>query len=465
MRGLPRLAAVLGAAALVEGIGSRAAAQDMARRDTLDEAPLTLVYRPYVRAIVTALQRHGAFYLPLGETLARLEINHDVDPRKGTATGRYLRKRTEYRVDFRTGAAAVGERAYSLARESFLITELEIFVLPSVLEQLFSLTSTVDSHMLIVEITAAEELPVAESFRRRERQALLAVTSESKVVPLRYARERQVLDGGVLEYFFVGESADRSKVARFQMVGGGELLGGDLQASVRGSRGAEHSRPIEDGDWRWHYVVGDAAVISQFTVGRFYSSGLQPKDLHGLQITNRPVELRTRLGTYAIDGVVEPNAEIELYVNDRLAGIARADPLGHYAFALPLSYGMSMVRVQSYGPSGDVRREERALQIPFALVPHGRADYDVELGRSRQTGAPDAHGRIAVGLSDRLTSSVGVDFGGSDSARRWIPYGGLSARIGSGHIMSVDAAPRVLYRATWEGVFPSRATVGATATK
>ena len=172
MRGLPRLAAVLGAAALVEGIGSRAAAQDMARRDTLDEAPLTLVYRPYVRAIVTALQRHGAFYLPLGETLAQLEINHDVDPRKGTATGRYLRKRTEYRVDFRTGAAAVGERAYSLARESFLITELEIFVLPSVLEQLFSLTSTVDSHMLIVEITAAEELPVAESFRRRERKGL-----------------------------------------------------------------------------------------------------------------------------------------------------------------------------------------------------------------------------------------------------------------------------------------------------
>jgi hypothetical protein len=460
---LPRGGAVLCAAAVVVGSGRPVSAQELASRDTLEDAPLTLVYRPYVRVIVTAIQRNGAFYLPLEEVLERLEINHVVDVRRGMASGRYAAAR-EYRIDFNAGLGTIGRVTHRVERDRFLITELQIFVLPSLLEQLFGLKSTVDPHLLTVEITSAEELPVAESFRRRQRHALLAATSGSSVAPLRYGRQRRVLDGGVLQYSLAGESADGAELFRFDLLGGGELLGGDFQAAVHGSRGGGSRGPYQS-DWRWHYVVGDAHAISQLTLGRFYSNGLQPRTIEGLEITNGPVELRTRLGDYSIDGVVEPNAEIELYLNDGLAAVGRADAFGQYRFALPVSYGTSILRIQSYGASGGVRREERALQIPFAFVPPGRADYELEAGRSRQTGAPAGHGRVAIGLANGLTSSVAVDYDASASTLRWVPYGGVSARLGSGHIVSLDVAPRVLYRASWEGMFPSRANVGATFTR
>src|SRR5439155_23270596 len=196
--------------------------------------------------------------------------------------------------------------------------------------------------------------------RRRERHALLAAMSEPIAAQMRYARQRGVADGCVLEYSLVGESAERLNAWRFQMVGAAELLGGVVEGTLAGSHAADKRRILDESDWRWHYAFGDGRGVSQLTLGHFYSAGLQPANLEGIEFTNRPVELRKRLGTYAIDGVVEPNAEVELYINDLLVGVSRADPFGQYRFAIPLSYGTSVVRIQSYGASGDVRREERA---------------------------------------------------------------------------------------------------------
>ncbi|MFN2567971.1 MAG: hypothetical protein ABR499_23535 [Gemmatimonadaceae bacterium] len=457
---LPRMVC---AAVFVASVPASVPAQDPARREGVEEAPLILLYRPYVRTIIAAVHYDGAFYLPFGETFAQLGIATHVDPRQATATGHFLRKRSQYRVDFRAGTAKVGERAYVLAPNSYLIGELDIFVLPSVFEQLFGFTLAVDARMLAVQITASEELPIAETFRRRERQARFAAASDTTVVPLRYPRDRRALDGGVVEYLLAAESADQSNALRFRVVAGAELLGGDLQAAIHGASGAGRRRLVDDGDWRWRYVFAGSRGLSQLTVGRLVSAGLQAHQLEGVEITNRPIEPRTKLATYSVEGVTEANAEVELYVNDLLVDIATADAFGNYRFAVPLSYGTSIARVQSYGPAGGVRREEQAIQVPFAFVPPGRADYAASVGRSRRTGQGIAHARVAVGLSERITSTVGVDYGG-ESVRRPVAYGSLTTRAGSASVVGIELAPTALYRASAEAFFPSRASVGATIT-
>jgi hypothetical protein len=457
--------AVLTGAALVAGVPGAAAGQDPTRREGPEEAPLTLLYRPYVRTIVTALQRDGAFYLPLGETFTQLQIDNHVDPGKGTADGYFISKRRPYHVDFRAGAARVGDRAYAVSPNDFLVTELDVFVLPSVLEQLFGLRAAIDGRMLAVEITSSEELPIAETIRRRERQALLASASDTTAAPLRYARERRAVDGGVVEYLLAAESVEGSEALRFHVGGGGELLGGDLQGSVQGSYGTERRRGIENTDWRWRYVFGESRGVSQLTVGRLLSRGLVLDEVEGVEMTNQPLEPRGRLGAYVLQGVTEPNAEVELYLNDRLIDVGRADPLGEYRFTVPLSYGTTIVRVQSYGSGGAVRREEQVLQVPFNFVPRGRADYTLRVGRSHRTKDAAADASVAVGLSDRLTSTVGVDYRGSDSVSRPLVYGSLSARTGSGYIVGIDFAPKALYRVAAEALLPSRASAGATITR
>jgi hypothetical protein len=461
----PAIAGMVCGALFVATIPPPVAAQDPVRREQVEEAPLVLLYRPYVRTIIAAVQHDGKFYLPFGETLTQLGIASHVDPRQATASGHFLRKRSPYRVDFRAGTANVGERTYTLAPKSYLIGELDIFVVPSVLEQLFGLKSAVDARALVVEITASEELPIAETFRRRERHALLAAAADTIAAPLRYPRQRRPADGGVVEYMLAAESVHRSNALRFRLAAGAELLGGDLQGAVHGAYAAERRRLIDDGDWRWRYVFAGARGVSQLTVGRHFSNGLQANEVEGVEITNRPIQPRTRLATYSVEGVTEPNAEAELYLNDMLVDVATADPFGQYRFALPLSYGTSIVRVRSYGSTGGVREEEQAIQVPFAFVPPGRADYTATIGRSRRTGEGIAHARVAVGLSERITSAIGVENGGNGSADRPVVYGNLTARPGSALVVGLDLAPTLLYRASGEAFFPSRASVGATVTR
>jgi hypothetical protein len=459
------LHAAVYAAGLVAGICGSASGQDPARREGIEEAPLTLLYRPYVRTIIAALQRDGAFYLPVRETLTQLHIDNQVDPRKNAATGYFIDQRRAYHVDFAARTARVGEKHYVLAPGSSITTELDVFILPSVLEQLFGLRIAVDARMLAVEITASEILPVAEVFRRRERQARLTAASARTAAPLRYARDRRVLDGGVLQYLLAAESVDKSDVVRFHFDAGAELFGGDFQGSVFGSHGPNRRRDLQWDDWRWRYVFGQSRYVSQMTVGQLSASGLVFDELQGVELTNQPLEPRSQVGTYGVDGVTEPNAEVELYLNDVLVDVARADQFGEYRFTVPLSYGTSVVRVQSYGAGGTVRREEHAVQLPFTFVPRGRADYVVTAGRSQKTRRPAAHGRIAIGLSQRITSAIGVDYRVSDSARRPLAYGSISARPGSGYVVGVDVAPGALYRVATETFHRSRATVGAMVTR
>lgn len=436
------------------------AGQQIQASVTPEEAPLTLRYSPYVNVAITALYRGSGFYLPLSETLAALEVEYRRDPHVRRASGVYGTTHTPYSIDIDRLIATVGERRIALSRDSVIITELEFYVRPALLEQLFGWRVTVDEGTLTVTIASDAELPVAESTRRRQKDARLrAAASDTTVPAMRYPREWRALDGGVLQYQLTGartNAANATTDVAFDAGLGAELLGGDVEGRVRGGTRAG-SVAITDRDVRWHYAFGDGPLLSQATVGRIFAAGLQSREMDGIEITNRPVEPRRVLATHAIEGDIQPDWEVELFVNDRLVGYTRADPLGHFRFDVPLTYGTSVIRLRYHGPGGEVRDEDRAVQVPFTFVPPGRADYSLAAGRLTTGGGRVAQGNMAVGLFNWLTSSVGAEYLPDSLPTRPIVYSNLSARVGSEVVMSVDAAPSMLYRATAEMAFPSQA--------
>ena len=437
-----------------------AAGQQIQASEGQEEAPLTLRYSPYVNTTITALYRGSGFYIPLSETLGALEVEYHRAPHTHRAAGVYGPTHTSYSIDIDHLSAAIGSQQLAISRDSVIVTALELYVRPALLEQLFGWRVTVDEGALTVTITADAELPVAEAIRRRQKDAQLRVAASDTTIPaMRFPREWSVLDGGVLQYQLTGSRSDAANAttdATFDVGLGAQLLGGDVEGRVQGGTRAG-SLALANRDLRWHYAFGDGPLLSQATVGRIFAAGLESRALDGVEITNRPVEPRRVLATHAIEGDIPPDWEVELFVNDRLIGYTRADPLGHFRFDVPLTYGTSVIRLRYHGPGGEVRDEDRAVQVPFTFVPPGRADYALAAGRLTTGGGRIAQGNVALGLFNWLTSSVGAAYLVDSLPAHPIVYSNLSARVGSSIAMSVDAAPSKLYRATAEVAFPSQA--------
>lgn len=446
----------------------RAAGQQIQASDAAVEAPLTLRYGSFVNVAITALYRGSDFYLPLGETLGAVEIDYRRDPHSRRATGVYFGGHTPYSIDIDRLSATMGERRIAIPRGSVIATELEFFVRPSLLQQLFGWRVEVDEGTLTATISCDSELPVARSVQRRQRDARLPASASDTVVPaIRYPRGWRLFDGGVLQYQLTASRSNAPNATTdgtFDAGVGAELLGGDIEGQLHGGmRGGVVA--LTDADVRWHYAFGDGPLLSQATIGRIVTAGLQSWEMNGIEITNQPAEPRRVLATHTIEGDAQPDWEVELFVNDRLMGYTRVDPLGHFRFDVPLTYGTSVIRLRYRGPGGEVRDEDRAVQVPFTFVPPGRADYTLAAGLLRGSRGRIAQGNIAVGLFDWLTSSVGAEYLADSLPTRPIVYSNLSARVGSGLAMSIDAAPSMLYRATAEVAFPSQAQLTLAGTR
>jgi hypothetical protein len=309
-------------------------------------------------------------------------------------------------------------------------------------------------------LRSGQELPIAQAARRRERLSQLEPRGPATCGgPVHYPRERRVLDGGMLEYQL--STVQPANTTGLNVRAGIELLGGDLEGRATASR-RPNELSLDAGGLRWRYFIGDRPLLSQVTVGRVFSSGLQSRRLEGIEVTNRPVEMRRLLTNYVIEGETLPEWEVELFVNERPYASTVADGHGRYQFEVPLGYGTTIVRLRYHGPTGEIREEQHALQVPFTFLPPGRADYSLAAGRLLHRHGSAVQGSFAVGVTDWLTWRGGVEFTADSLTKSNQLYVGLSARLARSYNLALEAAPAAHYRATLEAAFPGQRNFTAT---
>jgi len=104
--------------------------------------------------------------IPLGELARLLDLDVQVRPQEGIATGRIGERQRSLTIDIAKALARTDERTIALAPDAAAVGANDIFVKRGVIEALLPLKVAVDGDESTIKLTATEKLPLQA---RRER--------------------------------------------------------------------------------------------------------------------------------------------------------------------------------------------------------------------------------------------------------------------------------------------------------
>lgn len=431
-----------------------------------DEVLLIFSYQGVGRVYVNSLYdyRVDEMLLPVTELFGLLNINYRRGREQSNVIeGTFLTNGESYSINFDNYSVTKGGRRFEYDADRMMAGSLDFYLAPEVFEEVFGMEFTVNMGALTLSLRSENLLPVEERRQREQARSRIEERSfERQFYPLLYDRSPNVFRTGFLDYN-VGATSILNQQRQnysYNFIGGTEFLGGDLQGSHTGGYTADGEWFNRTSNFRWRYILRDNPFISTIQAGQLTTGGLSPVRIRGVSVTNEPIESRQLYGTYVVEGRAEPDSEIELYFNNRLLDYTTADGLGHYRFEMPLRYGTTRLETRIFTPSGEMRVSERQIQVPFVFIPRGATQYNIQAGLGDRTFEPDlensqiVHGTLAYGLTNWLTTRVGVEYNDFESTTRSV-YGSASARLFSQYLLNVDVVPNSFYRAQTNVVFAS----------
>ncbi len=423
-----------------------------------EEVYLSFRYQGIIDEILVAIAKDGEFYFPVTELFELFAINYTLSPKSFSVSGYYLHEDNTYLLDFANFAGYIQAEKTTLYASDFLIKDVDFYLKAKVFEQLFGLKLIIDMSRLVLKLETRDVLPIVSRYEnRRTHQRRMQYTQVSDDwYPLMYDRERRLLDGGFFDYTLFTTAARGVNSANLNTSIGGEVLFGDVQGNISTSTNT-YGVNVETSGFRWRYVDDKSPYFTKANLGVLTSKGLNQRTIHGISVSNDPILVRSSFDQYIIDGHTDPEAEIELYQNDRLVEVGRADEVGYYRFFVPLNYGISRFKIRIYAKQGHVIELDRQVDIPFSFLPPGELRYHMNAGLQKNVDPDDTEQRdlsqfsISYGVNTWLSSKLGVDYASHENQDKPIIYNQFSSRIGGDLLLNLDLVYGSFYKMTTQG--------------
>lgn len=433
--------------------GSLYASQDQAYDESEEEVYLSFRYQGVIDEIIVAIAKDGEFYLPLTELFELFGVNYELSPKSFSVSGYYLHDKNPYLIDFAMFKAWVGGKEFKISASEFLTKDVDYFVKPEVFLRLFNLELSVDLSRLILKLKTRDVLPIiARHEKRKAHERRMQYTQVSQEwYPLVADRSPRVINGMFADYTLSSTVARGSNNMNLQTGFGGELLFGDIEGRLN-IISNQYSTSMKASGIRWRYVEDKSPWFTRAHIGALTSTGLKPGSFVGANISNEPTVTRTTFDQYIIDGQTDPDAEVELYQNNRLVEVGKADEIGYYRFYVPLSYGISRFKIRIYAKQGHILELDREINVPFAFLPPGEFRYQLSGGRRTSTDPLNPDDRtlglfsFTYGLNNWLSAKSGIDYIQNENRDRPLVYNQLSSRLSYGIMLNLKLIYGSLYQ-------------------
>ncbi len=374
----------------------------------------------------------GRVLAPLSQIAELLELDLDVDPDAGTASGGVLRRSRSLSLRVSDGRVRLGEETVAFDPSRVRVLPDDVYVDVELLSRWLPIDFEVNVRSLLLVVRPRVPLPMDERWLRNARggpthenhrvdgvrqetpYALLAFPSVDLSLRLSSAPD---LDGG------------RRTDGAYAAVFAGDLAWLSAYVDVRGTT----EEPVSGGYVRMGRVDPGGRLLGplrarELAFGRIQTPGLDlvahSRSGLGVRLGNFPLNLPDRFDTHSFLGPLLPDWEVELYRDDALVGYVSQPEDGTYAFPdVPLFFGLNAFRLVFYGPGGERREETREFYVGRSMVRPGSVHYRV----GAQLDEDDrARGIVEVEASLAPRLSLGVALAGLESSEGEIDgYGQL----------------------------------------
>jgi outer membrane protein OmpA-like peptidoglycan-associated protein len=384
-----------------------------AENKTREEAIFSIKYSNYSNDYTVYLQNDSVF-VSLEEVINFLKIYYTVDENH-KFEGYVNTKDSSFYIDFNGNEYKdINGVKHKLTDDLWFANELQVYVRTDLLANIFKLEIRSYFNELIVNIESKYELPllrslkveyVSNNFRKQ--------VDNEEFGPLVGSRNFQWLNGGILDYNLGGTTSGRYQSYTFGGNLGLEVLGGEFRYNILGNT---YSNNLSYQDRiRWSYLF-DSKILHSVSLGDFTnqiyrSSGIMGYrrpiyNLRGVQLTNETQKMPTNFTNYVIEDKIEPDWNVELYLDNQLYDVKRTDLTGYYRFEIPLNYGLTNIKVKYYGPKGEFISEEKALNIPNEFLRTGEIKYTLSAGQDYYSSHKLIDCSGYIGITKWLTTSM-----------------------------------------------------------
>ena len=375
-------------------------------------------------------------YIPLGELFTGLKIDFNFFGNISGVKGFFVDENIKYVINLQDNSALINDRKINFTRKDFYITESDMYMNSDLYYKIFDIKIDVEFRQLKAYLSSKLKPPAVLEIERnllRENSGLSRM--DLKNVDCFMPRKRKIFGPGVADWMLnYNHASPDNDLYSYNLSYGTEILGGDFTAFVNGTN--KNAFDKDNADWRWRYVE-DKAWFKQGIIGNLHLNSGLLNYTRGFQITNTPPIARRTIGNYKIFDRTGSKWDVELYINNEFIAYTKAANDGYFEFNVPLLYGSNYVTLKYYGTSGEMRTEERVIQVPFNFLPKGIVEYNVSGGTLR-AGNHNLFSESSVswGITKFLTAGSGLFYFDEAKINKFNPFMNASLRIIDNLILS-----------------------------
>jgi outer membrane protein OmpA-like peptidoglycan-associated protein len=395
--------------------------------------------------------------LPVAELFDFLKIPNKVSADGQVITGFFENETNSFEINNLKKFVTFKGQNYPFTKDESTTDIGILYLRTTVFKRAFGFDMAFNDRSLSIQFTSSFELPLFKLMKlEKQRENLRISGSEAAVYDTVLKRDYHWYRGQMIDWSVASmQSSDSKPDTRMEIGGGAELLGGETNIWVNYSTQYGFKRNQQQYYWRW--ADNNAKLMRQFQIGRIgtpsITSVLSPVD--GFMFTNAMTTIRKALGNYTISNYTDPDWVVELYLNNQLISYTRADATGFYSFKVPIVYGSSNIVLRFYGPSGEIRSEQKVYNMPFNLMPKGEFEYKVSGGTLLDTSnARFAKAEFNYGMTRTLTLGGGVEYLSSIPTHPEVPFLNLTYQPISQLLLTGEYAHNVRSKVTMNYSFP-----------
>ncbi len=426
------------------------------KSENLEEIMLTLEYGGVVKTFVQALAYNDEIYISIDDFFKNLKIPFSILNDK-VIEGRLDNSQDYFLIDLNKMKAKNKNFEFNIEENDWIENFNQKYFSIRFIEKLLSIKLEFDFSNLVLYVKSERVLPIYNEYLLEQRLASLKKNTREKTIPLLFSRKRNLLNGFIFDYN-LSQTLLRNNRTSYNLntAIGGELLYGDFYYSRQVFSGINSRNIIEN--FNWKFTPDPNSILTQISIGDDFFDGINFYTYRGFSVTNEPIEPRRKIGTYIYRDIIEPNSYVELYLNNELINITKADEKGNYFFEFPINYGTSIYEFRIHTVKGEAKSFRRIFQIPYDLIPEKTFNYQITYGKLKFTENKFANVEFKYGVKDFLTLNAGSEFIKVPNNGYLNLFGKSSFRISSNLFLNMFYSPKIQTRITANYLRPDYAS-------
>lgn len=389
-------------------------------------------------ADMPGLIKNDEIYLSVIDLFNFLKIKADYNVGFDEVRGFFLDPQSTFLIDRINNRVTFNKKTFSIKPGDLIRTETTLYLKSSYFGEIFELNCIFSFRSLSVVLNTSVELPVIreirlEQMRKNIQQVKGEITADTTI-----SRRFPLFHFGMADWTATStQIVNGTTDNRLSLTLGSVLLAGETRVNLNINPSSTFNS--REQFYSWRFVNNNFKYLRQTVAGKITADATSTlsSSVIGVQLTNSPTTYRRSYGTYTLSDVTEPDWMVELYVNNVLVDYERADASGFFSFDVPLIYGYTNVKLQFYGPWGEVRSKEKSISVPFNFLPKGELEYKATAGfLEDSTSTLFTRVNTDYGLTDFMTVGAGVEYLSNIGKGNFMPFVSTSARLATNLLLS-----------------------------